>query len=174
MFSEDQLRELENNQRRANPHSGECRCFLCNADRNEIRDRKKSDDKAAAMLEAELEEACTNILIHDGWRALKTDPVSDRRRGKGFGELGMADYLYLRYWPRTATQTSTRPLGEVMWIEWKRRTESGSDTKAAAHQKDWHRDERAKGALTLIAGEDFPATVNGFLAYYLASGLKLG
>ena len=34
----------------------------------------------------------------DGWRPIRTDPVSDRARGKGFGELGMPDYLFLRYW----------------------------------------------------------------------------
>jgi hypothetical protein len=31
---------------------------------------------------------------------------------------------------------------------------------------------RARGALTLIAGEDFPASVDGFRCWYAASGLR--
>ena len=52
--------------------------------------------RAVTMGEAELERTCTNMLVLDGWRALKTNPVSRRARGAGFGELGMADYLYIR------------------------------------------------------------------------------
>jgi hypothetical protein len=42
------------------------------------------------------------MLVQDGWRALKTSPVSRRARGVGFGELGMADYLYIRYCPQSS------------------------------------------------------------------------
>jgi len=32
--------------------------------------------------------------------------------------------------------------------------------------------ERKRGALTLIAGQDFPATIEGFKAWYIGSGLN--
>jgi hypothetical protein len=62
-------------------------------------------------------------------------------------------------------------VAEVLWVEWKR-TRRGKATKATAKQNDWHRDERSRGALTLIAGEDFPATIEGFQAWYRDSGLQ--
>lgn len=111
---------------------------------------------------------------------LITDPVSNRERGKGFGELGMADRLYIRYrtpcetrdfltdLPKNINQLCT---AQLIWIEWKR-TRSGVATKATDHQWEWHTAERARGALTLIAGEDFPATIEGFAAWYKASGLQ--
>ena len=37
---------------------------------------------------------------------------------------------------------------------------------------NWHTKERARGALTLIAGEDFPASVAGFIGWYQQSGLQ--
>ncbi len=132
------------------------------------------------MLESEIEAECTKLLEEDGWRALRTDPVSDRGRGKGFGELGMADHLYIRYAYSTpqqflidnAEQGRSSPRARasttsVMWIEFKRPGE-----KAKKHQQDWHAKERARGALTLIAGEDFPATVAGFTEWYAKSGLR--
>jgi hypothetical protein len=95
--------------------------------------------------------------------------VSDRNRGKGFGELGMADHLYIRYTPMAAVRewrfVATAP-AQVMWIEFKRPGE-----KPKKHQTLWHIKERARGALTLIAGEDFPASVEGFRQWYAGSGL---
>ena len=120
--------------------------------------------------EWKIEEECTRLLEQDGWRALRTDPVSDRGRGKGFGELGMADHLYFRY------DNKYKPGGfiaqqwaEVLWIEYK--APAGKPKK---HQIEWHTKERARGALTLIAGRDFPASVEGFVAWYRASGLNRG
>src|SRR3954471_18549090 len=87
---------------------------------------------APDVRESVIEASCTEILQQDGWRALRTDPVSDRGRGKGFGELGMADHLYIRY---TIAPPSIRRMPEwafirenadvivqaaVMWIEFKR------------------------------------------------------
>jgi hypothetical protein len=133
-------------------------------------------DVAEALIEAE----CTKILEEDGWRALRTDPVSDRGRGKGFGELGMADHFYCRYVGSTP-EVMARDLrsirdgaqlgvidclAEIIWIEFKRPGE-----KAKKHQTAWHTRERARGALTLIAGEDFPASVEGFRKWYASSGL---
>ncbi len=136
------------------------------------------------MIEAE----CTRLLEMDGWRALRTDPVSDRGRGKGFGELGMADHLYFRYetvvgCPQCGLNCHDRPLcpqcgvatirspwkSDVLWIEFK-----SAKVKPAKHQIEWHTKERARGALTLIAGEDFPASVAGFVEWYRKSGLNRG
>ena len=128
----------------------------------------------AKLLEKHIEAACTQLLAHDGWRSLKTDPVSDRKRGKGFGELGMADRLYIRYGPsprdiqRGFTVANWLPEDvELMWIEWKR-----PGGIVADHQLEWHRLERKRGAMTLIAGEDFPATIEGFWDWYRHSGFS--
>jgi antitoxin (DNA-binding transcriptional repressor) of toxin-antitoxin stability system len=130
-----------------------------------------SEDAApvADVSEAFIEGECTKILEEDDWRAWRTDPVSDHNRGKGFGELGMADHLYIRYTPMAAVRewrfVATAP-AQVMWIEFKRPGE-----KPKKHQTLWHIKERARGALTLIAGEDFPASVEGFRQWYAGSGL---
>ena len=116
---------------------------------------KLARDVPEALIEAE----CCRLLAADGWRTLKTDPVSDKSRGKGFGELGMADTLCLRYSRQGAA-------AEVLWIEWKSRR-----GRVRKHQLEWHTRERACGALTLIAGLDFPATVKGFWDWYQSSGL---
>ena len=120
------------------------------------------------LRESAIEAECTKLLEQDGWRALRTDPVSDRGRGKGFGELGMADHLYIRYWQRSEKHPARewRINAEVLWIEFKRPGE-----KPKKHQVEWHTKERARGAFTLIAGEDFPATVEGFKCWYVGSGL---
>ena len=123
---------------------------------------------ALVLKESDIARTCSDLLQADGWRMLITDPVSDKSRGKGFGELGMADRLYIRY---EAWRPSVLSLQEVMWIEWKR-TVRGKPTKATAHQQAWHQAERARGALTLIAGEDFPATIEGFWEWYRSSGLQ--
>jgi hypothetical protein len=126
------------------------------------------------LTEAQIEKQCSDFLALDGWRSLKTDPCSNKEWGKGFGEKGMADHLYLRYWnkgdPRGPVHGfRTRvydPQAEVLWIEWKR-----PGGKAAPHQRVWIEAERARGALVLLAGEDFSATFDGFVSWYRASGL---
>lgn len=115
------------------------------------------------MFEAE----ATRILEEDGWRALRTDPVSDRGRGKGFGQVGMADHCYFRYSFPSHPEPVWRAVAEVAWIEFK-----SAKGKPTSKQLEWHRDERARGALTLIAGQDFPASVEGFRDWYRASGLQ--
>ena len=131
---------------------------------------------AADVPESLIEAECTKILEEDGWRALRTDPVSDRGRGNGFGEVGMGDHLYIRYrgfralrcrFDRLVASPWTQAQTEVAWIEFKRPGE-----KAKKHQRQWHERERARGALTLIAGEDFYASVAGFRVWYAASGLQ--
>ena len=135
---------------------------------------------ALVLRESDIARTCSDLLQADGWRMLITDPVSDKSRGKGFGEKGMADRLYIRYgftqpgFPNMGIRNANiyhRSQVELMFIEWKR-TVRGRATKPTQHQLDWHRDERARGALTLIAGEDFPATIEGFQVWYRDSGLQ--
>ena len=133
---------------------------------------------AGEILESSIQRECVKLLEQDGWRALRTDPVSDRGRGKGFGELGMADYLFVRYDGMSnvleisepipeATEVCVQSLCQVLWVEFKR-PRGGVVSKS---QTDWHNKERARGALTWIASQDFPATVEGFREHYEASGL---
>lgn len=117
---------------------------------------------ALKISEAQIVRACNDFLAAHGWRAVKMEPISKPEWGKGSGERYMADYLYLRY-----GQAGIDVAGaEHIWVEWKRR-----GGKASAGQKLWHRDERAHGAFTLIAGEDFEASIEGFIKYYEESGL---
>lgn len=134
------------------------------------------------LLEKHIQKTCTEFLALDGWRPLRTDPVSDRSRGKGFGELGMADHLYIRYGyfqSAAGSRNIKRCVAEVMWCEWKReRGGTGKKAlftraeKAKIHQRGWIAAERARGALVLLAGEDFPATIEGFCEFYAQSGLQ--
>ena len=71
----------------------------------------------------------------------------------------MADTLCLRYGRQKAAC-------EVMWIEWK-----APGGKVKKHQVEWHMKERARGAMTAIAGVDFPASIKGFSRWYRESGL---
>lgn len=124
----------------------------------------------AKTTEREIQEAASSFLALDGWRRIRTDLA--HLRGMGVQEKGMADDLYIRYMGFT-DQTYAKlanPLSqsacEIMWCEWKRRT-----GKVAAHQHAWHAQERARGALTLIAGIDFLPSVEGFMDWYFQSGL---
>jgi hypothetical protein len=118
--------------------------------------------------EADLERAVRDFLALDGWRALKTDPVSRREWGKGFGELGIADALYIRYgWAQSQVMLPVMPWPNSCGSSGKRPTR-----RAALHQLAWHAREQARGALALIAGVDFLATFEGFLGWYKNSGLQ--
>ena len=131
----------------------------------------KPRSKSTELSEKHIQQTCTEWLELDGWRALRTDPVSRREWGKGFGEVGMADHLYIRYGLSNPFDPENASQAEVLWIEYKRLNRGGKPTKAANNQRDWHKGERARGALTLIAGEDFPATIEGFQDWYRKSGL---
>ncbi len=132
------------------------------------------EGRGLPITESMIQQTCTQMLEWDGWRALRTSPVSNKARGVGFGEPGMADHLYIRYIPRNQSHPpSNVPSGvaEVMWIEWKRLEKNGKPTQAAQHQKEWHTLERKRGALVLVAGEDFQASIEGFREWYKTSGL---
>lgn len=119
--------------------------------------------------ERQIQEASNQLMELDGWRVIHTDPRY--LRGLGVQEKGIADECYVRYlFPpkrkEVARSDKIKAQAEVLWVEFKRRT-----GKAMAHQRAWHDAERARGALTWIAGIDFTASVEGFKAHYLASGL---
>lgn len=122
---------------------------------------------AKPLSEAHIQATCTDWLALDGWRCVRTD--MPHLRGLGVSEPGMADNLYIRYarMPKEVP-IDTRILADVLWIEWKKR-----GGKAKQRQQDWHVKERALGAFTLIAGEDFPASIEGFCNWYAGSGLQL-
>jgi hypothetical protein len=100
----------------------------------------------------------------------------------GVSEPGMADRQYTRYLVSVYTEWARVPellvKVDMMWIEWKRldrfskKENCWLPTKASQKQHDWHARERARGALTLIAGEDFPASIEGFCTWYAQSGLQ--
>ena len=119
--------------------------------------------KRTGLTEAQIERQITDFLALEGWRAIKTNPCSDKSRGKGFGEIGMPDVLYLRYGSKDCFVPG---LAEVMWIEHKR-----PGGKVSPHQADWHYAERARGALVVVATQDFAPHFDGFHAWYLVSGL---
>ena len=141
--------------------------------------------------EAQIQQTCCEMLALDDWRRVRTD--MKQLRGMGVQEPGMADDLFIRYCPSPyeihmdgVDPNNPRAIGwwkkglecqaQVMFIEWKRiDPRAGRDgvrsTKASQKQQDWHTLERKRGALTLIAGEDFSASIEGFREWYRASGL---
>lgn len=116
--------------------------------------------------ESQIQQQIDELLELDGWRIIKTD--LPHLRGLGVQEKGMPDRLYLRYPTSEQYDQLGYELGdaEAFWIEHKKR-----DGKAKEHQKAWHAAERARGALVIVAGEDFEASADGFIAWYNGSGL---
>lgn len=146
------------------------------------------------MNEDQIARTCIEWLALDGWRHLQTDPTSNARHGKGFGEKGMADDLFIRYRPHPHGLNRCQGCGEslsdhhclnpdcstmnvkreawaeseVLWVEFK-----GPKGSVKPHQSDWHRAERARGALVWVAIEQFPPTIEGFQDFYRKSGLMV-
>src|SRR5882724_2039384 len=111
-----------------------------------------------AIPEASLVLGITQLLELDDWRALRTEYAVNEHSGKPVLEVGMCDYLYLRY--------GEPPAAEVMWLEHK-----AVDGRVATEQRVWHVCERRRGALVLVAGIDFEATLPGWVKFYADSGL---
>lgn len=115
--------------------------------------------------ERDLAKACTELLQLDGFRAIPMEPISRREWGKGFGEIGMADYLYIRYEPVSLIVKNAK--AEVVWVEYK--SPRGKPTRA---QLLWHDAERKRGAVTAIATVNFAPTIEDFFIWYCAAGLN--
>lgn len=139
--------------------------------------------KTKGPSERQIEQQIDDYLKLDGWRVYKTD--LPHLRGLGVQERGMPDRQYVRYpaptskhlWALSSRKRSPAE-SETIWCEHKRRDRYSKKescwlpTKASLEQRKWHAAERALGALTLIAGEDFEASLDGFVAWYEASGLQ--
>lgn len=121
--------------------------------------------KPKPLSEAHIQQTCTEWLQLDGWRAVVTDPP--QLRGLGVSERGIPDRLYIRYEKQTLPPTFEHGAAQILWIEWKRKKKA----KTSAEQLNWHCCERARGALVWLAGVDFAASIEGFQAHYIASGL---
>lgn len=118
--------------------------------------------------ERELLASIDNIMGWEGWRIWKLETVRDKERGRGFGEPGMADRLYLRPTGKRGASFAC----EALYVEGKRvRSDRPSATKAQAHQQLWHAAERASGFRTVILGQDCEATFDGFFRWYGEAGL---
>jgi len=130
-------------------------------------DKHPAVEKILKISEAHVQQTVVQFLELDGWRAIRTDPVSDRSRGKGFGELGMPDYLFIRYQPEKGHcvqfpfPLNQGQIAEVLWTEFKRKRGLRKD-----HQVRWHQAEAARGALVLTVDD-----IDEFTRWYKASGL---
>lgn len=127
--------------------------------------------KPKPISEAHIQQTCSEMLELDDWRRVRTD--MKQLRGMGVQEPGMADDLFIRYTSdgniqgmHPARACDWLVAAEVMWIEWKSKRGVAGD-----HQRAWQALERKRGALVLLAGEDFPASIEGFRDWYKASGL---
>ncbi len=119
---------------------------------------------ALVLRESDIQNTCEDLLEADQWRIFRLEQNYSERKVKLLGEPGAPDCMAVRY-------SQYAPQADILFIEWKRLDKRGKPTKATAHQKAWHALERARGALTLIAGIDFAATPEGFFEWYAASGL---
>lgn len=129
------------------------------------------------LKEKQIQKTITDLLRVEGWRVFEFEQQWSDKKRKTVGEGGMPDVLAIRYRAGerldavSILRSISVPLDQVLWVELKRVDRRGKTTKASQKQMDWHRDERARGALTLIAGVDFPATIEGFIEWYKSSGL---
>lgn len=124
------------------------------------------------LAEAQIETTCVAFMVAEGWRPFKMEQQFSEKKRKTTGEAGCADHLFLRYavMPEDVP-IEARVLVDVLWVEFKRLTAKGKATKASPAQMLWHVCERARGAITWIAGVDFTPTIEGFRNHYAASGL---
>lgn len=129
------------------------------------------------LREKQIQKTVCDLLRAEGWRVFEFEQQFSEKKRSTVGEKGMPDVLGIRYSAAqlrdfmTDLPWKSRGSAEVLWIEMKRIDKRGRTTKARADQKLWHEAERARGALVWVAGEDFPATIDGFIAHYKASGL---
>jgi len=123
--------------------------------------------------ESSLESAVATIMQLDGWRYFHTEWALTQG-GRPVLEVDMADALFIRYLAGAKIETSLNtgctlkaPCAEVLWCEFKRIGE-----EATGAQRLWHAAERKRGAMVIVAGIDFVATSEGYLAWYQSSGLQ--
>jgi hypothetical protein len=145
---------------------------------------RRKTNEIPRLREKDIQQTCCDLLIADGWRRVRLEQNFSERKRKTIGEAGMADDLFIRYNkfpggpPSVPYGSLRRSYTQVLWIEWKRELPPTRkppswprSTKASITQEAWHALERSRGALTLIAGVDFPASIEGFRDWYATSGL---
>ncbi len=113
-----------------------------------------------AIPESSLESAIFNILSYDGFHVFRTG-FAITEAGRQLGEVSSPDLLAIRYGLPPDWRT------EVLWCEVKAQAR-----KLTPEQRLWIIGERRRGALVVVAGEDFPADIDGWKAWYAASGLQ--
>lgn len=124
--------------------------------------------KTRSPSEAQIQKQIDDFLELDGWRIIRTD--LPHLRGLGVQEKGIPDRLYVRYLPTLIAILDCvryRAVSEVLWIEHKKPRGRLSD-----RQKAWHDAERARGALVIVAGQDFHPSLDSFCQWYSSSGLQ--
>ena len=120
--------------------------------------------------EAAIQRTVVELLEWDGWRAFRTEHAIERKESGGFkrrvGEVGMPDYLFIRYTVYLGGDTwnweGSETMSNVLWVEFKALGE-----KPDKDQLAWHAAERQRGAMVLVVD-----SIDGFQAWYAASGLK--
>jgi spermidine synthase len=122
---------------------------------------------APKLLEKDIQRACEDILLLDGWEIIRREKQWSEKKKKATGELGAADCMAVRYDNAGMHRYCIRVWAEVLHIEWKR-PKTG---KLRTSQRIWHDAKRKQGAVTWIAGEQFEPTYESFKAHYEASGL---
>lgn len=117
--------------------------------------------RPAPLRESHIQQTVTEFLEWDGWRPIRTEHAIERDEDGGFkrrvGEVGMPDYLFVRYDTHISTSWA-----QVLWIEFKRPGE-----RPRWDQEVWHVTERLRGALVLVVD-----SIDDFRAWYAASGLQ--
>ena len=147
--------------------------------------------------EAHVQQSVREFLELDGWRPIRTHPlppivqrldaimakappgfrgawrcirgyVLKHADAESFGELGMPDYLFIRYYDTVvraeviAREPGAVVAAEVLWIEFKRKR-----GLPKAHQVRWHDAEIARGALVMVVDD-----IDEFTCWYKSSGLN--
>lgn len=131
--------------------------------------------KKAATLEKHVQQAVTQFLELDGWRAIRTEHAIERNERGDFkrkvGEKAMPDYLYIQYSEDVSerqrlffnmTEAQIRAEVDVLWIEFKRPGE-----QPRTEQVHWIEAERRRGALVMVVDD-----IDWFIAWYKTSGLQ--
>jgi len=109
------------------------------------------------LSEADIQQACCELLVLDGWRVFRTELTVQRERGRVVGERYMPDVQAIRYWTGVG-----RGIASVLYVEFKAPGKAPN-----AGQLAWHDVERARGGIVVVADD-----IDNFKAWYLQSGLN--
>lgn len=124
-----------------------------------LRNQRSGPASPPGLSEKQRTRIIDDYLQIDGWRIVKTEALSLLNPIHGAGESGIPDRLYLRY--------GDGMLGEILWIEHKK-----PKGRTRLKQAEWHKLERAKGAIVAVALIDFEPSYEGFVRWYEEMGLR--